>query len=141
VIEIPAEPADPEGLPPILQGFKAVAPSSRTSTSRSTIVTGTSRAGAPASSFNTTSGSVQSEEGQLDPSWRHRAPLVASEQTARPLNGGPQMVEISRDGKRVYFTNSLYTPWDNQFYLTASAAGWRKSTCGLGGWSWTGGSF
>ena len=24
------------------------------------------------------------------------------------LNGGPQMVEISRDGKRVYFTNSLY---------------------------------
>jgi selenium-binding protein 1 len=32
------------------------------------------------------------------------------------LNGGPQMVEISRDGKRVYFTNSLYTPWDDQFY-------------------------
>ena len=24
------------------------------------------------------------------------------------LNGGPQMVEISRDGRRVYFTNSLY---------------------------------
>jgi selenium-binding protein 1 len=22
--------------------------------------------------------------------------------------GGPQMVEISRDGRRVYFTNSLY---------------------------------
>ena len=34
----------------------------------------------------------------------------------RPLNGGPQMVEISRDGKRVYFTNSLYSPWDEQFY-------------------------
>ena len=32
------------------------------------------------------------------------------------LNGGPQMVEISRDGKRVYFTNSLYSPWDDQFY-------------------------
>ena len=32
------------------------------------------------------------------------------------LNGGPQMVEISRDGKRVYFTNSLYSPWDEQFY-------------------------
>ncbi len=31
-------------------------------------------------------------------------------------NGGPQMVEISRDGKRVYFTNSLYSPWDEQFY-------------------------
>jgi methanethiol oxidase len=34
----------------------------------------------------------------------------------QPLNGGPQMVEISRDGKRVYFTNSLYSPWDAQFY-------------------------
>ena len=34
----------------------------------------------------------------------------------QPLNGGPQMVEVSRDGRRVYFTNSLYTPWDNQFY-------------------------
>ena len=33
-----------------------------------------------------------------------------------PLNGGPQMVEISRDGSRVYFTNSLYAPWDAQFY-------------------------
>ena len=32
------------------------------------------------------------------------------------LNGGPQMVEISRDGQRVYFTNSLYSPWDQQFY-------------------------
>jgi hypothetical protein len=30
--------------------------------------------------------------------------------------GGPQMVEISRDGKRVYWTNSLYSTWDNQFY-------------------------
>ena len=26
------------------------------------------------------------------------------------------MVEISRDGKRVYWTNSLYSTWDNQFY-------------------------
>ena len=28
----------------------------------------------------------------------------------------PQMVEISRDGKRVYWTNSLYSSWDDQFY-------------------------
>ncbi|HEX6024906.1 MAG TPA: selenium-binding protein SBP56-related protein, partial [Solirubrobacter sp.] len=34
----------------------------------------------------------------------------------KPVNGGPQMVEVSRDGRRVYFTNSLYTPWDKQFY-------------------------
>ena len=33
-----------------------------------------------------------------------------------PLNGGPQMVEISRDGKRIYFTNSLYGAVDPQFY-------------------------
>jgi selenium-binding protein 1 len=34
----------------------------------------------------------------------------------RPLRGGPQMVEISRDGQRVYFTNSLYASWDEVFY-------------------------
>jgi selenium-binding protein 1 len=33
-----------------------------------------------------------------------------------PLNGGPQMVEVSRDGRRVYLTNSLYASWDEQFY-------------------------
>ena len=33
-----------------------------------------------------------------------------------PLSGGPQMVEVSRDGRRVYFTNSLYGAWDDQFY-------------------------
>ena len=32
------------------------------------------------------------------------------------LNGGPQMVELSRDGRRVYLTNALYSPWDEQFY-------------------------
>ena len=32
------------------------------------------------------------------------------------FGGGPQMTEISRDGKRVYFTNSLYSKWDAQFY-------------------------
>jgi selenium-binding protein 1 len=33
-----------------------------------------------------------------------------------PLNGGPQMVELSRDGRRVYVTNSLYTAVDDQIY-------------------------
>src|SRR4029079_17852835 len=33
----------------------------------------------------------------------------------QPLNGGPQMVELSRDGRRAYFTNSLYSPCDEQF--------------------------
>jgi selenium-binding protein 1 len=26
------------------------------------------------------------------------------------------MVELSRDGRRIYLTNSLYSPWDAQFY-------------------------
>ena len=35
---------------------------------------------------------------------------------SRRLNGGPQMVEASRDCKRLYFTNGLYNTWDDQFY-------------------------
>ena len=33
-----------------------------------------------------------------------------------PLNGGPQMLQCSLDGDRVYATNSLFSTWDNQFY-------------------------
>jgi selenium-binding protein 1 len=47
----------------------------------------------------------------------------AAHPASGPLNGGPQMVEISRDGKRVYLTNSLYLPWDAQFY-PAGIDGW-----------------
>jgi selenium-binding protein 1 len=36
--------------------------------------------------------------------------------SGRAFAGGPQMVEISRDGGRVYWTNSLYSTWDEQFY-------------------------
>ena len=40
---------------------------------------------------------------------RHRRsrPRIRSKPD-KPLNGGPQMVEVSRDGRRVYLTNSLY---------------------------------
>ena len=31
----------------------------------------------------------------------------------QPLAGGPQMVEISRDGRHAYVTNSLYGAWDD----------------------------
>ncbi|XP_077177381.1 methanethiol oxidase-like [Paroedura picta] len=34
----------------------------------------------------------------------------------RRVYGGPTMLELSLDGKRLYVTNSLYTPWDKQFY-------------------------
>jgi selenium-binding protein 1 len=34
----------------------------------------------------------------------------------RELDGGPQMLQLSFDGRRLYVTNSLYSTWDNQFY-------------------------
>lgn len=34
----------------------------------------------------------------------------------RPRNGGPQMLQLSMDGRRLYVTNSLYSVWDDQFY-------------------------
>ena len=30
------------------------------------------------------------------------------------LLGGPQMLQLSLDGKRLYVTNSLFSPWDKQ---------------------------
>ncbi|XP_010906171.1 selenium-binding protein 1 [Elaeis guineensis] len=32
------------------------------------------------------------------------------------LRGGPQMIQLSLDGKRLYVTNSLFSAWDRQFY-------------------------
>jgi methanethiol oxidase len=34
----------------------------------------------------------------------------------RELGGGPQMLQLSLDGRRLYVSNSLYSTWDNQFY-------------------------
>jgi selenium-binding protein 1 len=34
----------------------------------------------------------------------------------RELTGGPQMLQLSLDGRRLYVANSLYSTWDNQFY-------------------------
>lgn len=34
----------------------------------------------------------------------------------RTFDGGPQMLQLSMDGRRLYVTNSLYSSWDNQFY-------------------------
>ena len=41
----------------------------------------------------------------------------------RHLNGGPQMLQLSLDGKRLYVTNSLFSTWDNQFYPDIASAG------------------
>ncbi|XP_053134217.1 methanethiol oxidase-like isoform X2 [Hemicordylus capensis] len=34
----------------------------------------------------------------------------------RRVYGGPHMLQLSLDGKRLYTTSSFYTPWDKEFY-------------------------
>ena len=41
-----------------------------------------------------------------------KAPVVNGVDMA----GGPQMFQLSLDGKRLYVTTSLFSTWDNQFY-------------------------
>jgi len=41
----------------------------------------------------------------------------------RPLLGGPQMIQLSLDGKRLYVTNSLFSSWDAQFYPSLVSQG------------------
>ena len=116
VIDIPAVPANEAELPPALKPFSAVPPLvtdlNLTLDDRSLYVscwgTGELRRYDVSDPFNPELASTLKIGGIVD-----RTPHPAS---AKPLNGGPQMVEISRDGKRVYLTNSLYASWDEQFY-------------------------
>ncbi len=41
----------------------------------------------------------------------------------RPARGGPQMLQLSLDGKRLYVTNSLLSSWDDQFYPQLASEG------------------
>jgi selenium-binding protein 1 len=117
IIEIPAEPAAAEDLPPLLQSFKAVPPLitdiNLSLDDRYLYVscwgTGELRQYDVSDPFTPVlTGSVRI--GGI----AKRTPHPGTPEQAR--NGGPQMVEVSRDGKRVYLTNALYTPWDEQFY-------------------------
>jgi methanethiol oxidase len=117
VIEIPAEPADPADLPPLLQGFGAVPPLitdiGLSLDDRFLYVscwgTGEMRQYDVSDPFQPKLTGTVKVGGIVR---RHPHPFSPR----RKLNGAPQMVEISRDGKRVYLTNSLYSPWDDQFY-------------------------
>ena len=40
-----------------------------------------------------------------------------------PARGGPQMLQLSLDGKRLYVTDSLFSSWDNQFYPNIAERG------------------
>jgi selenium-binding protein 1 len=117
IIEIPAEAAEPDLLPPMLKGFSAVPPLvtdiDLSMDDRFLYVScwGTgdlrqydvSDPFAPKLTGTVRIGGIVS---------RATHPKAAN----GALNGGPQMVEISRDGRRVYFTNSLYGAIDEQFY-------------------------
>lgn len=117
VIEIPAEPADPEHLPPLLQGFKAVPP----------LVTDINLSLDDRFLYVSCWGTGEFQQYDVSDPFHpkktgsvHLGGIVRRQahpkQPAQPLNGGPQMVEVSRDGRRIYFTNALYVPWDEQFY-------------------------
>ena len=117
VIEIPAEPADPDDLPELLKGFKAVPPLitdiDLSVDDRFLYIscwgTGEFRQYDVSDPFNPKlTGSVRLG-GIVKKTAHPRNPK-------QPINGGPQMVEVSRDGRRIYFTNSLYASWDDQFY-------------------------
>ncbi len=117
VITIPAEPADPADQPPLLQGFKAVPPLvsdiNLSVDDRFLYVScwgsGELRQYNVSDPFNPVLVGSAKIGGMVRRSPHPSAP-------DQPLNGGPQMVEVSRDGRRVYLTNSLYSPWDAQFY-------------------------
>jgi selenium-binding protein 1 len=114
-VTIPPEPAAADNLPPMLKGFGAVPPLvsdiDLSMDDRFLYVacwgTGELR------QYDVTDPMEPKLAGSV-----HIGGIVrhAPHPTERPFGGGPQMVEISRDGQRVYFTNSLYSAWDTQFY-------------------------
>lgn len=116
VISIPAEPADPDQLPPMLKGFKACPP----------LVTDIDLSVDDKFLYISCWGT--GDFLQYDVSDPFNPKLTGKlriggivSRAPHPkgngaLNGGPQMVEVSRDGRRIYFTNSLYGAVDGQFY-------------------------
>ena len=117
VIDIPAQPADPDLLPPALKPFGAVPP----------LVTDIDLSVDDKQLYVSAWGTGELLQYDVSDPFKpvqtgsvSLGGIVArAAHPARPdlpLAGGPQMVEISRDGRRVYVTNSLYGAWDDQFY-------------------------
>ncbi|MFI5491648.1 selenium-binding family protein [Actinoplanes sp. NPDC051859] len=117
VLDIPAEPADVADLPPALQPFGAVPP----------LITDIDLSVDDRFLYVSAWGTGELKQFDVSDPFHPvetgsirlggivgRVPHPAS--PTERLAGGPQMVEISRDGKRVYVTNSLYGSWDDQFY-------------------------
>ncbi len=115
IIEIPAEPAGPDVLPPLLKGFGAVPPVV------TDIILSLDDRFLYVSCWATGELRQYDVSDPFDPQHTGSVSLGGIvRQAAHPngteLNGGPQMVELSRDGSRLYITNSLYVAWDEQFY-------------------------
>jgi methanethiol oxidase len=117
VVTVPAEPADPDRLPPALQPFSAVPP----------LITDIDLSVDDRWLYVSCWGTGELKQYDVaDPFQPHETGSVRlggivgrqphPARPDRPLGGGPQMVEISRDGRRVYVTNSLYAAWDDIFY-------------------------
>lgn len=117
VITIPAEPADPDDLPPMLQGFKAVPP----------FVTDIDLSMDDRYLYVACWGTGDLQQydvsDPMNPKLTGKVRIggvIAGATHPKAANGrltgGPQMVEISRDGRRIYFTNSLYGAIDPQIY-------------------------
>jgi selenium-binding protein 1 len=116
-VTIPAEPADPDLLPPALKPFGAVPPLvsdiDLSVDDRWLYVscwgTGELKQYDVSDPFHPR----ETGSAHLGGIVRRQAHPAAPD---LPLRGGPQMVEVSRDGRRVYVTNSLYGAWDDIFY-------------------------
>ncbi len=114
-IEVPAEPADPAQLPPALKPFKAVPP----------LITDINLSLDDRFLYVSCWGTGEFQQYDVSDPMKpkltgsvHLGGITRKAQHPRAgeLNGGPQMVELSRDGRRVYLTNSLYAAWDEQFF-------------------------
>ncbi len=134
MISIPAEPADAADLPPALQPFGAVPPlvtDLALSVDDQRLYVSCWGTGEMKQYDVSATRSTRARSGQCESA----ASSAAEPHPARPdlpLAGGPQMVEVSRDSKRVYFTNSLYGAWDDQFYPDGVGAWMAKLDVGRG---------
>lgn len=62
-------------------------------------------------------GSILKESGiEIEKNVELTEPPNAYYVKGKKVEGGPNMLQNSLDGKRLYVTTSLYRPWDNYFY-------------------------
>ena len=114
-ITIPPVAADPDDLPELLKGFSAVPP----------LVTDIDLSLDDKYLYVACWGTGEMHQydvsDPMNPVFNGKVEIGGIVTKTKHKNGkefgyGPQMLEVSRDGKRVYWTNSLYSSWDDQFY-------------------------